>query len=103
MINLDSAGELLIVHIVGDIDHHTASEMREKIDNKISVKKPKHLILDFKDVHFMDSSGIGLVLGRYRLMQNFKGTVEIRGVNKHTKRIFELAGIGSVAIIREVQ
>lgn len=103
MINLDSAGELLIVHIVGDIDHHTASEMREKIDDKISVKKPKHLILDFKDVHFMDSSGIGLVLGRYRLMQNFKGTVEIRGVNKQTKRIFELAGIGSVAIIREVQ
>ena len=42
MINLDSAGELLIVHIVGDIDHHTASEMREKIDNKISVKKPKY-------------------------------------------------------------
>ena len=49
----------------------------------------------------MDSSGIGLVMGRYRLMQNFKGTVEIRNVSPRTKKLMELAGLGSIAIIKE--
>ena len=49
----------------------------------------------------MDSSGIGLVMGRYRLMQNFKGTLEIRNVSAQTKKIMELAGLGSIAIIKE--
>lgn len=102
MITFDAYGELLIAYINGDIDHHSACEMRESIDYEISVYKPKHLILDFKGVSFMDSSGIGLVMGRYRLMQNFKGTLEVRGVSKQTKKLFELAGIGSIAIIKEV-
>ena len=68
----------------------------------MSYKKPQHLILDFKNVTFMDSSGIGLVMGRYRLMQNFHGTVEIRNVTPQTKKLMELAGLGSIAIIKEI-
>ena len=49
----------------------------------------------------MDSSGIGLVMGRYRLMQNFHGTLEIRNVTLQTKKLMELAGLGSIAIIKE--
>ncbi len=103
MVTIENSGELLIVYINGEIDHHCASAMREEIDKEISVFKPSHLILDFKNVSFMDSSGIGLVLGRYNMMQNFKGTMEIRGVTKQAKRLFELAGIGSIAIIKEAQ
>lgn len=103
MITVENSGELLIVYIFGEIDHHSAYEMRETVDYEISKNKPKHLILDFKNVTFMDSSGVGLVLGRYRLMHSIKGTLEIREVSKQTKKLFELAGLGSIAIIKEVQ
>lgn len=101
-VTVESSGNLIIAYLIGELDHHTSAETREKIDNVISYKKPHHLILDFKNVTFMDSSGIGLVMGRYRLMQNFHGTVEIRNVTPQTKKLMELAGLGSIAIIKEI-
>jgi stage II sporulation protein AA (anti-sigma F factor antagonist) len=101
-VTLESSGNLIIAYLIGEIDHHSAVPIREKIDNTLSFKKPQHLILDFKNVTFMDSSGIGLVMGRYRLMQTFKGTLEIRNVTKQTKKLMELAGLGSIAIIKEI-
>ena len=101
-VTVESSGNLIIAYLIGELDHHTSAEPREKIDNVISYKKPQHLILDFKNVTFMDSSGIGLVMGRYRLMQNFHGTVEIRNVTPQTKKLMELAGLGSIAIIKEI-
>ena len=101
-VTVESSGNLIIAYLIGELDHHTSAETREKIDNVISYKKPQHLILDFKNVTFMDSSGIRLVMGRYRLMQNFHGTVEIRNVTPQTKKLMELAGLGSIAIIKEI-
>lgn len=101
-VTIESSGNLIIVYLVGEIDHHSTAQMREKIDNVLSFKKPQHLILDFKNVSFMDSSGIGLVMGRYRIMQSFRGTLEIRNVTPQTKRLMELAGLGSIAIIKEI-
>ncbi|MBQ9228281.1 MAG: anti-sigma factor antagonist [Eubacterium sp.] len=101
--SVETNGALMIVYISGEIDHHSAKALREKIDSEITLKQPGHLILDYQHVTFMDSSGIGLVLGRYRLMQNYHGSVEVRNVSGQTKKIMELAGIGSVAIIREVK
>ncbi len=100
---IQSCGEIVIAYLSGEIDHHSAKEIRERIDEAISVNKPRHLILDYENVSFMDSSGIGLVMGRYRLMSSYKGTLEVRNVNSHTKKLFELAGIGSIAIIKEVK
>ncbi len=91
----------MLVYMAGEIDHHSAGGLREEIDNAVILNRPNHLILDFKQVSFMDSSGIGLVLGRVRLMQNYGGTIEVRNVTKQTKRIMQLAGIGSVAMIKE--
>ena len=93
----------MIAYLIGEIDHHSSAKLREKIDNVLAYKKPKHLILDFKNVSFMDSSGIGLVMGRYRIMQGLKGTLEIRNVTKQTKKLMELAGLGNIAIIKELQ
>ena len=102
-VTIESSGNLLIAYLIGEIDHHSSASLREKIDNVIAYKKPKHLILDFKNVSFMDSSGIGLVMGRYRLMQSFKGTVEIRNVTPQTKKLMQLAGLSNIAIIKEIQ
>lgn len=100
-VTLESSGTLMIAYLIGEIDHHSAADVREKIDNAMSYKKPQHLILDFKNVTFMDSSGIGLVMGRYRMLQSFRGTLEIRNVTPQTKKLMELAGLESIAIIKE--
>ena len=101
-LTIESSGNLMVVYLIGELDHHTAGEIREKIDKAISYKKPNHLVLHFKNITFMDSSGIGLVMGRYRLMQNHHGSVEIKNVTPQTKKIMELAGLGRIASISEI-
>ncbi|MCD7722486.1 MAG: anti-sigma factor antagonist [Clostridiales bacterium] len=100
-VTIESSGDLMIAYLIGELDHHSAAEIRLKIDSAISYKKPKYLILDFKNISFMDSSGIGLVMGRYRLIQNYKGQLEIRNVTPQTKKIMELAGLSRIAAINE--
>ncbi len=102
-VTIESSGNLMVAYLIGELDHHTAGNIREQIDKAISYKKPNHLVLDFKNITFMDSSGIGLVMGRYRLMQNHKGSIEIKNVTPQTKKIMELAGLGRIAVINEIK
>lgn len=98
-IRIEPADEIITVYIIGDIDHHTAKEMREEIDATVERLKPHTLFLDFKDVTFMDSSGIGLVMGRYRLMSLLGGEVKLSNVSSHLQRVMRLAGLDRLAVI----
>lgn len=102
-VTIESSGSIVVAYLIGEIDHHTAGSVREQIDSVISTKKPNHLIIDFRNVTFMDSSGIGLVMGRYRLLQSISPTasLEIKNVTAQSKKIMELAGLGRIAVIRE--
>ena len=102
-VTIENSGNPVIAYLIGEIDHHSAVAVREKIDMAINYIQPTHLIIDFRNVTFMDSSGIGLVMGRYRLLQSMKpqGTLEVRNVTKQTKKIMELAGLGRIALIKE--
>jgi len=100
--SIEHNGNLMIVYIAGEIDHHSAKALREQIDNAVIHNRPERLIMDFRHVSFMDSSGIGLVLGRVQIMQHYHGNVEVRNVSPQTNRIMKLSGIGSVATIKEV-
>lgn len=102
-VTIEASGSIVIAYLIGEIDHHTAANVREKIDSIIKYKKPNHLIIDFRNVTFMDSSGIGLVMGRYRLMQSISPTasLEIKNVTAQAKKIMELAGLGRIAVIKE--
>ena len=104
-VTIESSGRIVIAYLIGEIDHHTAIDVREKIDSVINFKKPQELIIDFRNVTFMDSSGIGLVMGRYRLMQGLTpgSTMEIKNVTPRTKKIMELAGLGRIAEIKELK
>ncbi len=84
----------------GDIDHHTAAVMRETIDQTVESSLPQKLIIDFKDVTFMDSSGIGLVMGRYKLMRSINGEIEVRNVSSHIKKVMKLAGLDLLAVVK---
>ncbi|HJB25005.1 MAG TPA: STAS domain-containing protein [Firmicutes bacterium] len=87
-------------YLVGEIDHHSAKRMREEIDRTIESARPSLLILDFSQVTFMDSSGIGLVMGRYKALTLSGGqSMEVRGVSNQTARVMKLAGLDKLAKI----
>lgn len=98
----DEQGRTHIIALLsGEIDHHSAVEIRECIDSAVKLIKPNTLTLDFSDITFMDSSGVGLVMGRYKLMSFFGGAVIIRNVAERYERIFKLSGIEKIATFEE--
>lgn len=79
--------------ITGEIDHHSARWLRMDIDTAIFDNNPKLLRLDFKEVTFMDSSGVGLVMGRYKNMKQLGGKVELVNMPEYIERVMVLAGM----------
>lgn len=96
---LSPAGDTLTVLLSGEIDHHSAAEMRAHIDGAIERHRPAMLVLDFGGVTFMDSSGIGLVMGRYKLVTSFGGAVSISNTPKPLQKVMRLAGLDRLAKI----
>ena len=90
--------DTLTVLLRGDIDHHTASAMREAIDRAAESCLPQKLVMDFSGVSFMDSSGIGLVMGRYRLIRSMGGSLEITGTSARIRTIMKMAGLDLLGI-----
>ena len=83
----------LIVSMAGELDHHSAEEVRNKIDDRLDRDNITKLIMDFSKVSFMDSSGIGVVIGRYKKLNMKKGSICIARVSESVKRVFELSGM----------
>ena len=90
---------VLRVAIVGEINHHSAVFVRQEIDEKIQQLRPQNLVLDLADAPFMDSSGLGLIMGRYQRMQELGGTLTVANPSAEHKKIFKLAGINKLVKI----
>ena len=84
--------EMLTVCICSEIDHHTAVLIREKTDELIESTPTKFLRIDFSRVTFMDSSGIGYILGRYKLVKKSGGEIEIINASGYIEKSFGSAG-----------
>ena len=91
----------LLVLLDGEIDHHTASLIRMGIDDAILKKRPELLILDFGGVTFMESSGIGLVMGRYKLMKTIGGKITVQNLSPSAYRVMKLAGLERLGEIKQ--
>ena len=83
----------LIFKIKEELDHHVTEKMRGRADYEIERHIPKKVIFDFNNVSFMDSAGIGMLLGRYKNVSMLGGKVEIINVNQSVKKILEMSGI----------
>ena len=94
---------LLAVRVLGEIDHHSALGMRQGIDALIDEKRPERLILDLSKVDFMDSSGLGLILGRYSTVKKFGGDMVVLNPNKGVMKILKLAGAERIIKIETVE
>lgn len=91
----------IVAHLSGEIDHHSAKELRTEIDFSVREYRPEELILDFAEVSFMDSSGIGLVMGRCKLMNEYSGSVTVRNPPSYIRKVMRLSGIDRIASITE--
>lgn len=87
---------ILIAELFGELDHHAAEGIRNDIDEAVHNNYAKYLVLDFSKVRYMDSSGIGMVLGRYRKMTAEGGKVMIAACPGTVKNIMNMAGVFSL-------
>lgn len=84
---------MLIVRLQGELDHHTAEVVRTKMEEALLSANVHHIILNLNELHFMDSSGIGVILGRYKQIKGKGGRMVVCEVNPQVYRLFELSGL----------
>lgn len=96
-ITFEMIDDILIAVLSGELDHHTSGEIRESIDRTFDTFRARHLILSFREVTFMDSSGIGLVMGRFNKTREKKGRLSVVGCSDYIDRIFDMAAIYTIA------
>ncbi len=92
-------GDTLHAAIVGEIDHHGAGTLREDLDDAIIAARPKTVELDLSSVDFMDSSGLGVIMGRKATADRFHAQFKLINPTARVARIIELAGLGKVVTI----
>jgi len=94
LIETERIGPNLIVQVDGELDLETSPVFREKVESKLNqYEMIKHLILDLKQVNFIDSSGLGAILGRFKRLSQQGGRVSAVNVSPQVRRIFELSGL----------
>lgn len=93
LLRFEPIKEKLVVYLQGELDHHSAEEVRNRVDDMLDKEGYTKLILDFSGVSFMDSSGIGAVIGRYKKVAMRSGKVCITNPRSSVKRVFELSGM----------
>lgn len=98
-IDIKSENGTAIAALRGEIDHHSAKSAREQLDSFIINMQPDVLSLDMSGITFMDSSGIGLIMGRHKLMRECGGRLEVKSPQESIRRVLRLAGIERIVRI----
>lgn len=98
-VNIKQEEGVMVARLEGEIDHHTAGSIREKIDERMEKTKPALVELDFSGVSFMDSSGIGLIMGRYKVLRMLGGTLRVVGATGSMMKIMRLAGLEKLGVL----
>lgn len=94
---------ILIVILGGELDDHSATRIRNRTDDCIGQEDIKGIIFDFRNTSFMDSSGIGMLIGRYKKMRARGGFIGVAGVGRNISRIMEISGLYKIIELYEIQ
>ncbi|MBJ6363462.1 anti-sigma F factor antagonist [Paenibacillus sp. GCM10012307] len=100
-VELEHYRNVLIVRLRGELDHHTAETVKQKMEDAIIRGTSDHVILSLKDLAFMDSSGLGVILGRYKLLKSRGGKMVVCDVNASVYRLLELSGLFKILTIHD--
>ena len=101
-IKYEKENKVLNFQITEEIDHYIVENLRREADDEITRYMPRKVVFDFSNVSFMDSAGIGMIIGRYKTMKMLGGSFEIVNVSKSVKKILEMSGITKIIPIRDV-
>ena len=99
----NKVGENLVVAPLGEIDHHETKTLRDEIDEEILRILPKKVIFDLSRTSFMDSSGLGLILGRFNKAQSIGADFEIANPGEKIMKIIKMAGLEKIITIKGVE
>ncbi|MBU8907868.1 anti-sigma F factor antagonist [Desertibacillus haloalkaliphilus] len=100
-VDLERKGSVLCVRLSGELDHHTAETLRTQVDEEIVKYQMKHIILNLEQLSFMDSSGLGVILGRYKQVKNNDGEMVVCAISPAVKRLFEMSGLFKIVRLEE--
>ena len=89
----EKGSDELCVMLTGELDHHASEQLRDKLDDMITRKKYRRVVFDMGGVSFMDSSGIGILLGRYKKLSQLGCAMEIKGARDGIDKIIKMAGL----------
>lgn len=92
-IDLEVKDHVLLIRLSGELDHHTAEELRENVTRKLEENNIVHIVLNLEHLSFMDSSGLGVILGRYKQIKNAGGEMVVCAISPAVKRLFDMSGL----------
>ena len=93
-------GQDLLIQLSGELDHHYAFETKNKLDQMLTSGKIKNLTIDMEKLDFIDSSGIGFIIGRYKIIKKNGGKLEIINASHKIRKILDMSGIGKIINIK---
>lgn len=96
MLDIISDGSILIIAINGEIDHHSAEEIKSVTEHNLKERNSKNIIFDFTNVTFMDSAGIGMLIGRYKTLSYIGGKICLCNPSGNIKKLINLSGINKI-------
>ncbi|MBT2754845.1 anti-sigma F factor antagonist [Mesobacillus foraminis] len=92
-INMEVRDEVLCIRLTGELDHHAADELRAKATKALEDPNVRHIVLNLENLTFMDSSGLGVILGRYKQIKQLHGEMIVCAISPPIKRLFDMSGL----------
>jgi stage II sporulation protein AA (anti-sigma F factor antagonist) len=92
-IDMETKHDVLCIRLSGELDHHTADELREKAITVIEKNEIRHIVLNLEHLAFMDSSGLGVILGRYKQIKQVHGEMVVCAISPAIQRLFDMSGL----------
>ena len=96
MFSYDLRRSTLTVYLSGELDHRMAAEVRQELDRLLDDMRVRRLVFDVSRLEFMDSSGIGLIIGRYKRLSRRRGSVAVADPDRRIDRLFQMSGVYQV-------
>ncbi len=93
MLLYEKKRDALIVRLTGELDHRAAESIRDELDGLIAGTNPRRLVFDLSGLQFMDSSGVGLIIGRYKRMKRRGGSVAVSKCDARIDKVLRMSGL----------
>jgi stage II sporulation protein AA (anti-sigma F factor antagonist) len=92
-IDLEVRNDVLCIRLGGELDHHAADELRNQVTKTLENPSVRHIVLNLESLTFMDSSGLGVILGRYKQIKQLNGEMIVCAISPPIKRLFDMSGL----------